>query len=183
MVPTFRLSQWDVSYPNPSGISNTTLTASGYIRQLGQSAAGALNFGSVNNANGSVTSTTYAVVGNVDNFGGVGGATEAIYNMRFWIQDYSAFSTGTVYFNTYISGVWRENFSLTSASGLYAETTLPSGQNVKRQDYELEITGSGTAKQATQWIFLSVTVDTDVPAGVYGGANTGFNYRMTYDYR
>ena len=72
---------------------------------------------------------------------------------------------------------------MTDASGFFIPTVLPTGQNLLRQDDNPEITASGTDLDVTEYIFLSVSVDTDVNPGVYGGNDGGFTYRMTYDYR
>lgn len=178
--PTIRISEFDLSYPNPSGVRHQQLTASGWVKNLGTTTDTLLDFGSVNNSNGKVHSSAKALIVNVDD---MKDATEAVYDMRFWCSDDSDFATGTRYLNGFTSGVWFQDLSLTDASGLFIGTTLPSGQNLYRQDGGEEITASGSDSQSSHWIYLSVSVDTNVPPATYGGAAGGFVYRLTFDYR
>lgn len=176
--PQVRFSEWAPSGVNPSG-SRHLITHPTYVKQLGTAAAQALDFGQVNNTIAKAHSITSAVTAHIDAFNG---ANEAIFNMRFWIPDFSDYTSGTFFFNGFPSGQWLRDIALTDASGRFIPTALPSGQNWFRQDDGLEITGSGDA-QVTQFMYLSISVDTDVPPNVYGGDGGGHRYRMTYDFR
>ncbi|NIU88126.1 MAG: hypothetical protein GWN56_12910, partial [Nitrosopumilaceae archaeon] len=117
---------------------------------------------------------------------------EAVFNLRFWVTDFTDFGAGSFNFNGFPSGQWIQNISLTDASGKFVPTNLPSGQNwwrdaggpFNRNDVAFqEITGSGTDDQVTQFFYLSVAVDNDVPPKTYGGDAGGFTYRCSFDYR
>ncbi|MCK5610110.1 hypothetical protein KAR91_50015 [Candidatus Pacearchaeota archaeon] len=177
--PTIRWSHWAASGVSPSGSRHLTSHPT-YIKQLGTAADQELDFGSVNNTNGKVHSLTCAVTAGVD---AMNGANEAIFNMRFWIPDFSDYTTGTFFFNGVPSGTWIQNIALTDASGYFIPTALPSGQNLFRQDEGLELTGASADAQVTEFVYLSVSVDTDVPPNVYGGAAGGHVYRLTYDFK
>ena len=177
--PTIRWSHWAVSGVSPSGSRHLTNHAS-YVQQLGTAAGQSLDFGSVNNTLAKVHSLTCAVTAAVD---AMNGANEALFNMKFWIPDFSDYSTGTFFFNGLPSGVWIQNIALTDASGRFIPTTLPSGQNFYRQDDWPEISGASSDSEVTQFMYLSVSVDTDVPPNVYGGQGGGHVYRMTFDFR
>lgn len=178
--PTIRISQFDISYPNPSGVRHQELTASGFVRNLGTTSQTLLDFGSVNNSSSKVHSATKALVVNVDD---MKDATEAVYNLRFWCPGSADFSTGTYYLNYWASGAWIKNCSLTDTSGYFIGTSLPSGQNLWRHDGDTELTASGDPKQSSMWMYLSISVDTDVPPKTYGGTGSGLYYRLTYDFR
>ncbi len=177
--PVIRFSQFNISGVSPSG-SRHLKNHSAYIKELGVGAGQYLNFGSINITQGKQSSSTKAVVAMVDN---MKDATEAVFNLRLWISNDSDFAAGTYYFNGFPSGIWISNCNLTDASGKFIPTMLPSGQNLWRQDGGLEITASGQDIQTTQYIYLSVTADSDIPVGTYGGNAGGFVFRITFDYR
>lgn len=176
--PLVRFSEWAASGVNPSG-SRHLKTHPSYVKQLGTAAGQELDFGTVNNTLDKKHSITSVVTAHIDAFNG---ANEAIFNMRFWIPDFSDYTKGTFFFNGFPSGQWIQGIELTDASGQFTPTALPSGQNWFRQDDGLELTGSGDA-QVTQFMYLSISVDTDVPPNVYGGAGGGHVFRLTYDFR
>jgi len=178
--PVIRMSEWDISYSNPSGVRHQELTASGFLKNLGRTSQSLLDFGSINNTNNKVHSNTKAIIVNVDD---MQDATEAIYNLRFWCPGSSDFTAGTYYLNAWVSGAWIKNCSLTDTSGYYIGTSLPSGQNLWRQDGGTSITASGADAQSSMWVYLSISADTDVPPKTYGGTGSGLYYRLTYDYR
>lgn len=177
--PTIRFSEFAVSGLSPSG-SRHLQTHGSFVKTLSTEADEFADFGSFNNTFIKQHTETKAVVFNVDD---LKDATEAIFNMRFWVADFTDFAAGTFFFNGYMSGVWVQNEALTDASGLFIPTILPSGANVRRQDGFSEITASGLDFQSSEFIYLSVSIDTDVPAGVYGGNGGGYTYRLTYDFR
>jgi hypothetical protein len=180
IAPQIELVEFAVSGVEPVGIRQLNLASSGFVKIVSTSANAFLDFEEVNNTNTKVHSKTAAVYGRVVN---LEGATEAVFNMRFWIPDFSDWTQGTFFFNGFASGVWFQNLELTDASGFFIPTILPSGQNLRREDGFPEITGSGTDLDVTEYIFLSISVDSDVDPGVYGGNDGGFTYRMTFDYR
>jgi hypothetical protein len=178
--PVIRFSEFAVSGVSPSGVRHLQLSASGWQKTLGTGTGEYLDYGFINLSFGKQSTTTKAVVGMVDN---MRDATEAVFNMRFWLSDTSDWVAGTYSFNGWVSGVWLQSMQLTDTSGWFTPTALPSGQNLYRQDGALSITASGQDLQVSQWVYLSVTVDDDIPVGNYGGNSGGFTYRLTYDYR
>lgn len=189
VTPVIRISEFSISGQSPSGVRHLQLSASGWAKTLGTGAGQLLDFGSINTTNGKQSSATKAIVAMVDD---MKDASEAVFNLRFFISDLSDWSNGTFSFNGFPSGQWIQNISLTDASGYLIPTILPSGQNLWRDAGGAfnrnsvafqEITASGLDSQVTQWLYLSVTADTDVPAGVYGGNTGGFTYRLAYDFR
>lgn len=177
--PVVRFSEFATSGVSPSGSRHLTNHAS-YVKELGTVAGRYLDFGSINITNGKQTTDTKAVVAMIDH---MNDATSQVFNLRFWISDSDDFSNGTYYFNGWASGVWIQDVNLTDASGYFTPTILPSGQNWWRNDGALAITASGSDAQTTQYMYLSVTIDTDVPVGIYGGDSGGYVYRLTYDYK
>lgn len=179
--PDIRISEFAISGVTPSGGRHLQQPgSSGFIQNLGTGAGEYLDFGSLNNTFAKKTSPTKVVLMNVDNFND---ANEAIFNMRFWASNVTDFTEGTFFLNGFASGIWFQNLSLNDASGLFIGTSLPSGQNLFRQDGNTEITTSGVDEQASQFVYLSVTVDTNVPVNVYGGNAGGFTYRITTDFK
>ena len=177
--PLVRFSEFAVSGVSPSGDRHLKTHAS-YVKELGIAASQYLNFGSLNISNGKQSSPTKAVVAMVDN---MNDALSALFNLKFWLSDVSAFTGGTYYLNGLASGVWIQNAALTDASGMFVPIVLPSGQNIWRQDGGDEIIASGLDSQVTQYFYLSTTLDIDVPVGIKGGDSGGFVYRFTYDFR
>jgi len=111
---------------------------------------------------------------------------EAIFNLRFWLPDISDFLKGSFNFNGFSSGAWISGLAvdgLSDASGLFILTALPSGENLLRQDGWPEISGINSDGEVSNFIYLSVSLDTDVPPKPYGGDSGGFTYRLTFDYR
>ncbi len=177
VTPTVRFSQFAVSGVSPSG-SRHLKTHDSYVKELGNGAGQYLDFGSLNITDGKKSTATKAVVAMVDN---MQGATNSVYNLRFWAPSISL--TGTYYLNGWASGAWIHNCALTDASGYFVSTVLPSGQNWWRNDGDTSITASGLDSQTTQYFYLSITANNDVPIGIYGGDAGGLLYRMTFDYR
>lgn len=177
--PDIRFHQFNTNNITPSGERHLT-SASGFVKELGVGADEFLDFGSKNISLGKQTSITAAIVAFASGFND---ANEAIFNLRFYLTDVSGFTQGNVFFNGFASGQWIQNINLTDASGLFVPTVLPSGQNLFRQDGGTEITGVNSDDQVTQFYYLSITCDTDVPPNSYGGDAGGFTYRLTYDFR
>ncbi len=186
--PDVKISQFDINV-DPSGFRHLESPANGFQQTLGVAAGEFLNLSGVDRTNGKQSSQTKVFLMRVDNFND---ANEAVFNMRFYLSSVSDFTTGTFSFNGFASGRHITGATLTDASGLFIPTALPSGQNLWRAadgpfdpssaSFQ-EITGVGSDDQVTMYQYLSVTVDTDVPAGVYGGNTGGFTGRITWDYR
>lgn len=191
--PNIVFSELLVSGVDPVGQRHLDLSpASGgnFKKNLSTNPDAFLDFGSLNLSNGKQETPTKAVIARVGDFND---ATEAVFNMRFWLPDIADFSVGTFKFNGLPSGTWIQNVTLTEASGKFVPTTLPSGQNIWRNPSGVafdpgsttfqEITASGQDDQVTMYEYLSVTVNTNAAVKVYGGDGGGFTYRMTFDFR
>jgi hypothetical protein len=186
--PVIKFHEFATSGVNPSGQRHLQ-SHSSFVKELGTGAGEYMDFGSKNINQGKQTSITTAVVAFAGDFNS---ANEAIFNLRFYITDFSSYGAGSYYFNGLPSGLWMQDINLTDASGYFVPTSLPSGQNWWRDaggpfDPDKvafqEITGSGTDDQVTMPFYLSVTADNDVPPKTYGGDAGGFTYRLTYDFR
>lgn len=186
--PEIRFSQFDPSGISPIG-SRHLLTHPSFVKTLSTDPNAFMDFGRLNLTFGKKTTRTTAVVAMLRQHNDM---TEAIFNLKFWVSDFSDFHNGTYYFNGFPSGAWIQGIRLTDASGKYVPTHLPSGQNWWRafpatfnrnSTNFTEITQSGIDNQTTMFYYLSVTADSDVDNGVYGGNGGGFTYRMTFDYR
>lgn len=177
--PSIKFSEFAVSGVNPSGSRHLT-THGAYVKQLGTAAGQYLDFGSLNLNNGKQSTPTKAVIAFVTD---MKDATESLFNLKFWISNSADFTSGTYYFNGWASGLWLRNCALVDSSGYYTPTIIPSGQNWRRQDGYTEISGANLDSEVTQYMYLSVTADIDVPNKTYGGVGGGFTYRLTFDYK
>jgi len=175
-VPTIDIIQLDNAI-DPSGTRDLGAGASGFIKFLDTSSSGHLDFGQVNiTTSGSVSATNLIFFRPVNM-----GTAQEIYNFRFHVASLSAWATGTYNF------LWRNQIGFESGVGLTTSddnvpTALPTSGNVVS-------TASGNYIQAvaesgcSQYIYLAVFADTDVPVGTYGGpSNGGFRFRVTYDF-
>ena len=180
--PSIRFHEFSVSGVNPIGQRHLQ-THGSFVKRVSQAAGEFMDFGAVNTTFEKQTTSTKAIVAFSDDFND---ATEAIFNMRFWLPDISDFVTGTFHFNGFESGVWVSGLAvdgLNDASGLFIPTALPSGANLSRQDGSPEISGINQDSEVSRYIYMSTGFDTDVPPKVYGGDSGGFTYRLTFDFR
>jgi len=182
--PSIRFQEFAVSGVNPVGQRHLT-THSSFIGALSTAAGSFLNFGQLNTTFNKETSPTKVAVAFADDFND---ANEAIFNMRFWLPDITDFTQGTFHFNGFVSGVWlsglaQESLKLTDASGQFIPTALPSGFNLRRQDGHPEISGISSDTEVSEFVYLSVGLDTDVTSTPFGGDGGGFAYRLTFDFR
>ena len=174
VLPSVQFIQFNKDV-NPSGFRN--IPASG-IKLLDTSITGVLDFGNANTTISGVISNTRMAIFRVASMGDASG----IYNMRFFLANASAFNQGNYRFlhkiDTHFQGA---GFQL-GLSDLDIPVTEPLVQNV------LSTSGTPTLSgifdgHVSQYIYLAVYVDTDVPYGTYGGAGAdSFRYRMLYDF-
>lgn len=171
--PTVQMLQFDKDV-DPSGVRDDPGSA---IKILDTSITGCLDFGNANTTTSGVISNTNMMVFRVSDLGSASG----VYNLRFFLENSSAFSTGNFRFlhriATHYQGV---GFTL-GLSDLDIPLTEPS-QNVLSTSGQPTLSGIFDG-HVSQYIYLAVFVDTDVPFGTYGGcANGSFRYRMIYDF-
>lgn len=180
--PSINFSEFAVSGVDPVGQRHLT-THSSFVKVLSSSAGEFLDFGSLNTTFTKQITSTKTMIAFFSDFKD---ATEAVFNMRFWLPDISDFTKGTFNFNGFQSGVWESGLAtqgLSDASGLFTPTALPSGANLRRQDGSPEISGINSDTEVTEFMYTSVDFDTDVPPRSYGGNSGGFVYRLTFDFR
>ena len=173
VFPTIEMIQFQKDI-DPSGFRD--ISASG-IKVLDTSITGCLDFGNVNTtSSGGISNTTMSLF-RVDDLGDASG----VYNLRFYLASASAFNTGNYRFlhkiATHYQGV---GFQL-GLSDADIPLVQPS-QNVLSTSGAPTISGIFDG-HVSQYIYLAVYVDKDVPFGTYGGcANGSFRYRLIYDF-
>lgn len=173
VFPTVQMLQFDKD-TDPSGVRHLPASA---VKILDTSITGCLDFGNANTTTSGVISNTVLTLFRVSDLGDASG----VYNLRFFLPSTSAFSTGNFRFlhkvDTHYQGVGFQ-LSLSDADVPLVEPT----QNVLSTSGQPTLSGIFDG-HVSQYIYLGVFVDTDVPFGTYGGcANGGFRYRMIYDF-
>jgi len=171
-VPIVKFFEFDTSDPDPR-LTNYA----GSLKELNETDAGSLSFGSVN-LDTSASSDTKAVLMRATDMGN----NLFINNMRFWSP--FTISPAAINYNMAIvgSGTWIENIIINSSSGL-VPSLLPASQNLFRRDGDPAIGGT-TPDEASQWVYLNVSVVSNLAVGNYGGSNGQgvLRYRVTFDY-
>lgn len=176
-APTIKFNVFTTAAATPSG-SRHLESAGNWSQKADVSATGFVAMGDLNNTSAKVSSSTFAVVPYVS---ALNGAT-TVENMRFWMPVQTSVTTGSYFFNQNVSSVWTSGIALTDASGSFSSSTLPTSQNVNRATGETTVTGAAADAQVMQYCYLSVTVDTDVPNGTYGGSDGSIKHRLTFDF-
>jgi hypothetical protein len=184
--------QWILqsSSVNPSGHRHQANPAYGFIKQLGTSAGQALDFGSINTTMSGAISETKTIYARISNMGSASG----IFNLRFFLNSTSDFSTGRYRFLEKKDLHFIPNLILNDQAN-DTPRVIPQYQNlsgtipsVGRNDYGQWQKGvpwiSGTIDDdASMYIYLAFLAYSDVPNGIYGGAGAGsFRYRLLYDF-
>ncbi len=172
--PDVQFIQFNVDV-DPSGARN--IVASG--QELGTSALNCLDFGNTNTTTSGNISDTALVIFRVDALNDASG----VYNLRFFLNSASAFNTGTFRFLHRIETHYQGTGFRLSLADLDIPLTAPA-QNVISTTPSSQPTLSGiTDEDVSQYIYLGVFVDIDVPFGTYGGCAAGsFRYRMLFDF-
>ena len=172
--PTVQFIQFDPNV-DPSGFRD--IPASG-IQVLDTSITGCLDFGNANTTTSGVISQTNMFIFRVADLGDASG----VYNLKFFLQNTTAFNTGNYRFLQRISTDYLgPGFGL-SLADVDTPVAEPVGQNVIATNGQPTLSGI-TDDDVSQYIYLAVFVDTDVPFGTYGGCAAGtFRYRMVYDF-
>jgi len=176
-TPTIKFNVFTVSAGTPSG-SRHLESAGNWSQKADASSTGFIDMGSLNNTSAKASSSTLAVVPYIDALNG----STTVENMKFWMPTQTAITTGTFTFNERIATAWTSGIALTDASGSFSSSTLPTSQNVNRTTGETTITGAAADAQVMQYCYLSITVDTDVANGSYGGADGSIKHRLTFDF-
>jgi hypothetical protein len=173
-IPTVQFLQFDIA-SDPSGVRNLSASA---IKELDTSANGFLDFGNNNIASSGIVSSSKMLIFRATDMGGASG----IYDMKFYISSTSAFTVGTFRFLHDIQRHYQgTNFALTTSSS-DIPTSLPGVPNVSSTQNLPAISGI-TDADVSEYIYLAVFTETDVPFGTYGGGGLGsFRYRMQYNF-
>ena len=169
---------------NPSGSRHLLSGGAGFLKLLNTSAAGELNFGTINNTISGVISDTKVVYARINSLGDASG----IFNMRFFLNSVSDFNTGNYRFleRKYLHFIPNITLGLADQD---TTTIMPTSTNLlgtiqfpQFQAGAPWISGI-LDNDVTQYIALALYVDTNVPATTYGGAGGGsFRYSLAYDF-
>jgi len=172
--PTVQFLQFDVDV-DPSGVRDLPGSA---VKALDTSITGCLDFGNSNTTTSGAISQNALMVFRVSDLADASG----VYNLRFFLENASAFNTGNYRFlhkvDTHYQGV---GFRL-GLSDLDVPLSQPTIHNVLSTSGQPTLSGIFDG-HVSQYIYLAVYTDTDVPFGTYGGCAAGsFRYRMVYDF-
>ncbi len=174
VFPTVQFVQFNKDV-DPSGVRD--INASG-VKLLDTSITGCLDFGNANTTTSGVISDTKMVLFRVSDLGDASG----VYNMKFFLENASAFNTGNYRF------LYRPSIHFLGAgfelalSDLDVPVAEPTAQNIISTSGAPTLSGIFDG-HTSEYIYLAVYVDTDVPFGTYGGCAAGsFRYRMVYDF-
>lgn len=172
--PVTQFLQFDVNI-DPSGSRNLLASA---IKELDTSIAGCLDFGNANTTiSGAIGDTTLTLF-RVSDLGDASG----VYNMRFFLQNASAFGVGNYRFLHKIDTHFQGPGFVLGLADLDIPVTQPTAENVLSTSGQPPLSGLADG-HVSQYIYLAVFVDTDVPFGTYGSCGAGsFRYRMVYDF-
>lgn len=172
--PTVQFIQFNKDV-DPSGVRD--IPASG-IKVLDTTITGCLDFGNANTTTSGTISQTKMFVFRVSDLGDASG----VYNLRFFLENATAFGVGNYRFLHRIATHFQGPGFQLGLSDADIPVGDPGFQNV------LSTSGAPTLSgifdgHVSQYIYVAVFVDTDVPFGTYGGcANGSFRYRMVYDF-
>lgn len=174
VFPTVQMVQFHKDV-DPSGVRD--VLASG-IKVLDTSITGCLDFGNVNTSTSGGICETKMFIFRADDLGDASG----IYNLKFFLENASAFNTGNYRFLHKIATHFQgPGFALGLSDGDIL-LTAPTEQNVLSTSGQPTLSGIFDG-HVSQYVYLAVFVDTDVPFGTYGGCAAGsFRYRMIYDF-
>ena len=174
VFPTVQFIQFDKDV-DPSGARD--LLASG-VKALDTSITGCLDLGNANTTTSGAISDTAMMVFRVADLGDASG----VYNLKFFLENASAFNTGNYRFLHKIVTDWQGLGFTLGLADLDVPVAEPSAQNVTSTSGTPTLSGIFDG-HVSQYIYLGVFVDTDVPFGTYGGCAAGsFRYRMLYDF-
>lgn len=182
VVPTVEWLEHSLT-TDPSGSRHLKSGAAGFLKQLGTGAGAHLDFGGVDISSSNQISDTKLCFARVSNFNGASG----VFNMRFFLNNASAFSNGTYRFLERKELHFQGSIAL-DASDDDTPTSIPAGANLKgtiaSEFGNGQTSLSGLVDQdVTEYVYLAISVNTDVPVGTYGGPGQGtFRYRLLYDF-
>lgn len=183
VVPTVEWLEHSLG-TDPSGSRHLKSGGAGFLKELGTGAGAHLDFGGVDISDTNQISATKLCFARVSNFNGASG----VFNMRFFLNNVGAFSAGTYRFLERKELHFQGSISLGLADD-DTPTSIPAGQNLKGtinfpdfQNGQTSISGLFD-QDVSEYVYLAVSINTDVPVGTYGGPGQGtFRYRLLYDF-
>jgi len=173
IIPTVEFIKFDTAV-DPSGFRH--IAASGQI--LGTSASNCLDFGNSNVTTSGVISDTSMLIFRASNLGDASG----VYNLRLFLSSASAFNVGNYRFLWRVATHYQgPDFGL-SLADLNIPVSEPTSQNILATNEQPVLSGI-TDADVSQYIYLAVFTDIDVPFGTYGACGAGsFRYRLLYEF-
>lgn len=182
---TFPQIQWLQHDPaiDPSGHRHEHNPSFGFLKVLNTNPGGELDFGAVNVALSGKVSDTKLVMFRPVSLGDASG----VFNFKMFLVSISSWGAGTYRFLERKTIHFNQNLVLTQADA-DTPTVVPATPNVKGTLAPFFLNGqphlSGILDQdVSQYIYLAVFADTNVPPQQYGGAGSnGFRFRLLYDF-
>lgn len=174
VAPQVQFLEFDKTV-DPSGFRHIPGSSLGV---LDTSTTGYLDFGNSNVSISGVVSATKMAIFRVSDMADASG----IYNMRFYLKSATAFSAGQYRFlhniTTHFQGA---GYSLTTLNS-DIPSSIPSSANLLSTDGQGAMSGTQD-DNVSQYIYLAVFTDTDVPYGTKGGGGAGsFRFSCVYDF-
>lgn len=179
-TPQVQLFEWDIrEYSPPNGVRNIYGGHPAWVKELSITAPMefedvVLDFASTISGNYQSRVQCFTVGLSDNDFG--------ISNMRLWMPSGTALQTsGHIEFTA--SGLWIPWAKLPSGVGTIMPSSLPTNQNVWRQDSQFGNLEWSEDSHTSQFIYLALTVPSGMPLGQYGnGLNGQLSFRVTYDW-
>jgi hypothetical protein len=182
VIPTVEWIQQDPTV-DPSGFRDVKTT--GFLKDLNTGAAGVLNFGTVDITSATQITDTVLAYARVSALNDASG----VFNMRFFLTSVSDWNIGTYRFLERKEFHFQQGGISLTASDNDTPTSVPDAANLSGTITEPEFPlgkpwMSGVIdNDASQYAYLAVSVGTNVPIGIKGGAGAGsFRYRLLYDF-
>jgi hypothetical protein len=169
---------------DPSGFRDLKQPVNGFIRNVDTGAGGVLDFGSINTTGSGAISDTKLVYARISSMGDASG----VYNMRFFLTNTSSFTAGAYRFLERKSLHFIPDLALDSGAD-NTPTNVPTNANFSGT-IQTPFWQSGQPwmsgildQDVSQYAYLAVEADVNVPIGTKGGAGAGtFRYRLLYDF-
>ncbi len=182
---TFPSLEWVEQDPSidPSGVRDDNTT--GFLKNVNTGAGGQLDFGSLSIASASQVSDSKLCYARATAMGDASG----IFNMRFFLSSISDWGAGTYRFLERKTLDFVPSLSLTAAD-TDTPSIVPTNANLLGTVHEDAAWPRGKPwisgildEDASQYVYLAVLAQNDVPVGTYGGAGAGsFRYRLLFDF-
>jgi len=182
-VPSIAVYEFDITESSPEFVRHIPGGSPSYVKTLGSgSLSDYLYFDTKATKPGYSSYETKVLVFRVTTTG------NTVFNMRFYSPDASALTPGSSYYQYGVSGVWGafERFANSGSINMNeVPTSLPSSQNLFRQNSSTSITGI-LDTDVSQYLYLNLCLDDTFPGGRFGSGGSSsygvWQHRVTYDY-